>query len=221
MQISNKLAPYKALADMVADSFGQKCEVIIHDLSTPESSVVYVANGFITNRQVGQSFDHLVKNVLLSKNFKDDYNANYTFKTNDGKLIKSSTSLIRDEHDEVIGAFCINMEMDDLMKMKSFLNDLIKDIDEPCTNISNTLPDTVAEPFGNVMEIIDDLIDKTIGTVDVQTLKKNDNIRLIRFMQDKGIFLTKGSIDKVADKLGISKVTVYSYLDAIKKSSPQ
>lgn len=35
-------------------------------------------------------------------------------------------------------------------------------------------------------------------------------------MDEKGIFLVKGSIDKVANFMGVSKVTVYSYLDAIK-----
>ena len=35
-------------------------------------------------------------------------------------------------------------------------------------------------------------------------------------MEQKGIFLVKGAIDKVALRMGISKVTVYSYLDEIR-----
>ncbi|WFD11596.1 helix-turn-helix transcriptional regulator [Tepidibacter hydrothermalis] len=215
MKISKKLTPYKALADMIADSFGNKCEVIIHDLSTPQSSVVYVANGCVTGRQTGQSFDHLVKQVLLSKNFKNDYNANYIFKAENGKQIKSSTSLIRDENEEVIGAFCINFEIEDLMKMKSFLNNFFKEI-EPYNNDNTGIQ---AEPFDNVTEVIDNIIDKTIGNTDLNNLKKKDSIRMLTFMFNKGIFLTKGSVDKVAEKLGISRVTVYSYLDEIKKNS--
>ena len=38
-------------------------------------------------------------------------------------------------------------------------------------------------------------------------------------MDDKGVFLIKGAIDKVAERLNISKVTVYSYLDEIKKAA--
>jgi predicted transcriptional regulator YheO len=37
-------------------------------------------------------------------------------------------------------------------------------------------------------------------------------------MDKKGVFLIKGAVEKVAEKLNISKVTVYSYLDAIKKN---
>ena len=38
-------------------------------------------------------------------------------------------------------------------------------------------------------------------------------------MEKRGIFQVKGSIDHVAERLGITKVTVYSYLDAIRKKS--
>lgn len=36
-------------------------------------------------------------------------------------------------------------------------------------------------------------------------------------MQDRGVFLVKGALEYAADKLGISKVTVYSDLDALKR----
>ena len=35
-------------------------------------------------------------------------------------------------------------------------------------------------------------------------------------MDSRGVFLVKGAIDRVAEKLQISKVTVYSYLDEVR-----
>lgn len=70
MGISKALKAYIPLADMMAESFGNNCEVVIHDLTAPQNSVVYVANGTITDRRIGQSFDHLIREVLLSKDFK-------------------------------------------------------------------------------------------------------------------------------------------------------
>jgi len=87
-------------ANLIQKSSPFVCEVVLHDLSHPQRSVVYVA-GDVTGRKVGQSFDHLVSEVLNSKNFKDDYVANYFF-TKDEKLVKSSTAFIRDEHGEII-----------------------------------------------------------------------------------------------------------------------
>lgn len=35
-------------------------------------------------------------------------------------------------------------------------------------------------------------------------------------MDEKAVFLVKGAIDKVAESLDLSKVTIYSYLDEVK-----
>lgn len=213
MTISKKLQAYIPLADMISESFSHKCEVVIHDLSIPKNSVVYVSNGIITDRKVGQSFDHLIKDVLLSKDFSNDYKANYTFQLNNGKTIKSSTSLIRDERGEVIGAICINIEIDEFIRMQSFLNEFLSDnVDKPKEPMVPTI-----DSFNNVSEIIDNLIDNIIGDIDITQMKRSDNIELVTFMYEKGVFLAKGSIDKVANRLKVSPVTVYSYLDEIKK----
>jgi len=217
MEINKKLKAYIPIADMLGESFGRKCEAVIHDLTIPENSVVYVANGIITNREIGQSFDHLVKQVILSKNFKNDYRANYTFYTNDGREIKSSTSIIRDDSDEVIGALCINFEIKDFRMLSTFLKDFFDD--ENDTKSEQNELQKMEEK--TVSEIIDNLIDNIIGHVDVKKLKRKDNLELTRFMFDKGIFLAKGSIEKVAERLEISPVTVYSYLDQIKKDMKQ
>ena len=57
------LKNYFPVADIIAGTFGPGCEVAVHDLEQPDRSVVYVA-GSVTGRKAGQSFDHLVKNVL-------------------------------------------------------------------------------------------------------------------------------------------------------------
>lgn len=101
---------YYPMADMLGKTFGTGCEVVIHDLSMPQSSVVYTVNGQVTNRRVGQSFDHLVKQVILDENFSNDYLANYYFYTEDGRIIKSSTVLLRDPGGKVAGAMCINLD---------------------------------------------------------------------------------------------------------------
>mgnify|MGYP000379472997 FL=1 len=70
--MNEALRAYFPVADMIAATFGPCCEAAIHDFSQPETSVVHVA-GQVTGRKVGQSFDHLIKNVLLSKDFQNDH----------------------------------------------------------------------------------------------------------------------------------------------------
>lgn len=205
-----RLTSYIPVADMIASTFGKHCEVVIHDLSMPQNSVIYAVNNHVTGRQVGQSFDHLIKQVLLSKQFKGDMTANYKTVTEDGREIKSSTALIRDATGEVIGALCINYDLSAMGPIKAFLDDFLPVEAEPEAPAS--------APVENVVEIVDDLIEKIIAQADTAAMKKKEKIRLIAFMESKGIFLIKGAMDKVAARLGISKVTVYSYLDEIKKN---
>ena len=95
MEIRPALAPYVPLARMLAQTFGQDCEVVLHDLDCPEHSVVHVENPSVTGRKVGQSFDQLVRRVILSNELKEDFVANYYFTAPNGKRIRSSTLLIR------------------------------------------------------------------------------------------------------------------------------
>lgn len=209
-QMNNELVKYISIANVIAQTFGKHCEVVIHDLTIPQNSVVYTVNNHVTGRKVGQSFEHLIKDVLLSKKFEHDCTANYVTITEDGRKIKSSTALIRNSENKVIGALCINYDLEHLQNMKNFLDEFMAAEQEE--------PKTIVEPFENIMEIVDDLIDKIIGNTQIETLKRKDKIELISFMDKKGLFLIKGAVEKTAEKLQISKVTVYSYLDEIRKS---
>ncbi len=201
------LKSYIPVANIITQTFGKNCEVSIHDLTQPESSVVYVANGTVTGRKEGQSFNHLIRQVLLSEKFKDDCTANYLFEADNGKKIKSSSALIRNPEGEVVGMLCINYDLTLSYLIKEqvlgFLPELTQD----------EIPTEDDIPNQDVMTIIDELIANIIRNTDTDNLKRKDNIELIRFMDEKGVFLVKGAIDKVAERLGLSKVTIYSYLD--------
>lgn len=210
ININKDLKSYIPIADLIAKTFGKKCEVIIHDLSIPQNSVVYAVNNSVTGRRVGQSFDHLIKQVLLSKNFEGDTAANYLTITEEGKEIKSSTALIRNSQNIVIGALCINYDLEVMKDIKTYLDEFLK--------IEQQVVKNEEEPFDHVMEIVDELIDKIVGDVNIDNLTRSEKISLIDFMEKKGMFLIKGVIDRIANKMNISKVTVYSYLDEIKKN---
>ena len=44
-------------------------------------------------------------------------------------------------------------------------------------------------------------------------LTKEDKVAVVRYLDEKGAFLIKKSAEKVADFLGISRFTVYNYLN--------
>ena len=66
---------------------------------------------------------------------------------------------------------------------------------------------------------LDELVEQSVALVGkpAALMNKDDKIRAIRFLSDAGAFLVTKSGDKVAKYFGISKYTLYSYIDANKQ----
>jgi predicted transcriptional regulator YheO len=206
--VRDELMKYAPIADAIAQTFGKNCEVVLHDLTTPQSSVIYTVNNHVTGRMVGQSFNHIITQVLLSKKFHNDVVANYKTQTEDQRSIKSTTVLLRDQKGEAIGALCINYDVQPLQQIQEFLSNFAYVEEE-------TIKDEV-ELVGNMQEIAHNLIQQIIGDSNVDKMDRAKKLEIVSFMDEKGVFLIKGAIEKVAESLQVSKVTIYSYLDQIR-----
>ncbi|MGG4494644.1 helix-turn-helix transcriptional regulator [Brevibacillus reuszeri] len=211
---TEELKRYIPIADAMAQTFGKNCEVVLHDLSSPQSSVIYTANNHVTGRAIGQSFNHLITQVLLSQKLQNDVVANYRTETEDGRTIKSTTALIRNAEGEAIGAFCINIDIQPLVSTREFIEDFIRMDEEPVDREE-------VEVVQNVWEIVEQMINQMISEKDVEKIEKNEKLQIVQFMDKKGVFLIKGALEKVAAELKISKVTMYSYLDELRRNQKQ
>ena len=208
MEIRSVLQPYVPIAEMLSAAFAPDCEAVLHDLAAPEHSVVYVANPTVTGRKVGDSFDQLVRQVILSRDLREDFVANYYFTAPNGKRIRSSTLLIRGRDGKLEGALCLNLDTTRVQAQLDFLQSLLPQ--PPAAN-----PPEAAEP-AHISVMIENLMDGIVGGADGAALTREQRIEKVRFMEEKGLFLMKGSIEKAAEKLGVNKVTIYSYLDEVR-----
>ena len=211
------LERYVPLADMLVQTFGGDVEVVLHDLNAPEHSVVYVANGQVTGRTVGESFDQLIKQVILSERLQNDYVANYYFEAKNGKQIRSSTFLLRDNKNQLQGALCINVDTTRVQQQLAYLESLLPGFKaagtEQAAEVSDQNNSQAADTSEHVVDMVTSLIENILKGCAPSLLSREEKIEKIRFMDAKGIFLMKGSVELVAEKLGVNKVTVYSYLD--------
>lgn len=203
------LIPYVSIAEMLVRTFGADCEVVLHDLDDPEHSVAYVANGAVTGRKIGDSFDQLVRQVILSGQLKENYVANYYFTAPNGKRIRSSTVLLQGPDGHLEGALCINLDTTRVTKQIEFLQSFLPAAPEAPVREAEADPE-------NVATMIENLMDKIVGSSDPQSMTRENRLEKIRFMDSKGIFLMKGSVDRAAEKLGVNRVTIYSYLDEVR-----
>jgi predicted transcriptional regulator YheO len=74
------------------------------------------------------------------------------------------------------------------------------------------IDDTIAS---NVADLIDILVDKSIALIGKAPadMNKEEKKTAIGFLNDQGAFLITGAGDKISEFFGISKFTLYTYLN--------
>jgi predicted transcriptional regulator YheO len=103
---------WQRLLNMLENEFGNRCELILHDLTKDYAhTVVDIRNGHITGRKIGDCGSNLGLEVLRGE-VKDGDRYNYVVHTPDGKILRSSTMFLYDDDGKVIGSFCINLDTD-------------------------------------------------------------------------------------------------------------
>lgn len=203
------------IAHAIALQFGQSCEVVVHDLENndPEHSIVCIENGQVSGRSVGDGASRIVLDALAAGPEGLEDRLCYLTRTSDGKLLKSSSVFVRDDDGKVIGVFGINYDVTVLRAANEQLAALAGDpnSDKPREQGAETISRTVSE-------LLDELIDQSVRLVGVpvELMTRDDKIRAIRYLDDAGAFLVKRSGPKVCEFFGISKYTLYSYLDRSK-----
>ena len=200
---------YRRLAHALALQFGSGCEVVVHDLETndPSHSIVAIENGHVTGRKVGDGPSHVVLEALHAGEHTLEDRPAYLTKTADGKTLKSSTVFIRDERGRAVGIFALNFDITVLRAAGDLIGELV-----------GTEPSAPHEPepiVRSVADLLDDLIEQSVQLVGtpVALMTKEEKVRAIRYLNDTGAFLITKSGPKVCKYFGISKYTLYSYLD--------
>ena len=205
---SNRLEMLKQIADALAAQFGPNCEVVIHDLSAQnaEHPIVYIVNGHVTGRKVGDGASYVVVEQLTTNDPAPRDHLAYLTRTPDGKVLKSSTIYIRNSRGGVVAIFSINYDVSGLMMIQSTIGDLLS---------TQGQEQTEPERIINVNHVLDELIEQSVALVGkpVALMNKEDKVRAIRFLNQNGAFLVTKSGDKIAKYFGISKYTLYSYID--------
>lgn len=210
------------LVDGIAKTFGSDCEVVLHDLSRPRTSVIKIANSHVTGRKVGDGIRDLVLTVLRSEELENDVLANYETITEDQRRLKSTTMLIRDPiNNDLIGCLCINYDLKDFDLIKKIIS---KQMYTKPLNLkqygleSNDGSDDSLDTKTEVLEILQSIITKTIketGSVP-ETMSRTEKINIVRFLEEKGVFLIKGAVQLAAKELRVSVYTIYNYLDLVR-----
>ena len=179
-------------------------------------TVVTGENGHVTGRGIGDGPSNAVFDVIRHNNKKGSDSTDeiqdhsgYLMKTSDGKILKCSTSYIRDDDGTLHYVFGINYDITKLTMIESALHALVTPVNKE---------EKPKEITHSVNDLLDHLIEESVALVGkpVALMNKEDKVTAIQFLNDSGAFLITKSGDKVANYFGISKYTLYSYIDVNK-----
>lgn len=196
---------YRRLAEGIAELFGRNCEVVIHDFEKLPNSLVHI-EGNITHRKLGAPITDLVLRAMRreGRNIKDQ--KNYSTLTSDGHKMKSFTSFIRDTQGEIIGVFCINFDISDFMNSIGLLEDFCR-----VSDVNDDRAETFASSLNETVDALMDRAVKTMGKLP-SAMNKGERVQFVEVLEDHGVFLIKGSVELVAQAMGVSRYTIYNYL---------
>jgi predicted transcriptional regulator YheO len=216
MSIPRLLEDLTKVAKGICATFGSDCEVVIHDLhnNSIENSIVFIENGHISGREVGDGPSRPVLEALKADPATLEDKLAYLIKTRDGKVLKCSTMYIRGDDDSIVAVLSINFDITTMQQIQSNITQLISPSEGSSEDI---MPESIQN---NVNDLLDDLIDQSVKLVGkpVYDMTKEDKIKAIQFLNDSGAFLIMKSGDKVSNHFRISKYTLYSYIDAAKNA---
>lgn len=196
--------------DLIARHFGENVEVVLHDFSAgvnSPQSLVDIRNGHVTGRKIGDcASKHGMQAVKGEMIDGDIYNE--IIYTEKGTILRGSSYSIKDEDGKVVGSICINQDITDSVKYENYLRQV---------NGYNTHPTNTQD----VLEVMNEVVEEAFIAVGKHpaTMTKEDKIAFIKFLDDRGMFLISKSGPRICEILGISKFTLYNYLEIIRSGT--
>jgi len=190
----------------IVGAFGKHCEVVLHDLTRPERSIVWI-EGNVTGRRVGGTLTDLGLAKLRLSDTQEDL-LGYVTQTRDGKVLRSSSVFLRDAKGIVIGALCINVDITAFLGIRQY----VQDVSTPVTgDIAETFSDKPAD-------ILRQLVQEGLKAVNIppKLMRKRDRIELVAFLDGRGAFLLRSAVPMVSRVLGTSRYTLYNYLKEVR-----
>lgn len=211
-----QLRPFVQIVDGLAAILGEDCEILLHDTSRLEHSIVACANGHITGRPLGSPMTGYGLKLLNSDVFSHNNNIHtYMARANNGALIKCGVISLRDDEGRVIGLLCIHMDTAKAQVARELLDSFFGvRKDEP-------REEPINEYFGLEIE---DVFKSTMQEVHVAgdrplySLSKQEKLEIVKSLSERGFFMMKGAVDYVAGEMGNSKFTIYSYMRELEKN---
>lgn len=211
------LTVLKAALEALGSVAPGNLEILLHDLDRPEHSVIAIVNGHLSGRRVGspilaapeqdQGFKALMQ-ASRDQQGCDPVVLNDYPTSLKGRSLRSATAIFRDSGGHPFASLCVNTDLTGLDAAMAFLRHF-----QPlgAAGVEQT-PGDAADLPQLMAEIIEDALQRS----GQGRLNKQAKVEAVRLMQERGLFIVKGGVEKAADALGVTRYTIYNYLEQLR-----
>ena len=195
------------MARGIAVMFGEQCETIVHEMDGQKVKNLAIYNGHVSGRTTGSTLSIYGRDTMMDEedpkvNLDLDY-VNQMVITSSGKTMKSSTFHFRggDYH----FALGINYDISVMSQMSRIMDGLLRTDAALQTSLFGT---------GNSMEEVFESCSEMVKRPFSQ-MQKADRLTLVSILKEKGFFQMQRSVPYAAERLGVTKYTIYNYLNEL------
>ena len=208
MNREDMLAFLKNEAQGIAKMFGPNCETIVHDMTRPGHPILAIYNGTVTGREIGSTADifgdigDYDETIYQNKDY-----TNQLVLSRDGRTLKSSTfNIVGNDFHFALG---INMDITNMVRATQML-----------TEMSATSGDLQQTLMQDARSQLEELLRECVSAVgkEPEAMKKTDRMRIIRMLYKRRAFTYQKSVAIVAERLNVSRYTVYKYMHELEEA---
>ena len=195
------------MARGIAVMFGEQCETIVHEMDGQKVKNLAIYNGHVSGRTTGSTLSIYGRDTMMDEedpkvNLDLDY-VNQMVITFSGKTMKSSTFHFRGE--DYHFALGINYDISVMSQMSRIMDGLLRTDATLQTSLFGT---------GNSMEEVFESCSEMVKRPFSQ-MQKADRLTLVSILKEKGFFQMQRSVPYAAERLGVTKYTIYNYLNEL------
>ncbi len=206
------LRTFRPVMRAIAAAGGPSCEVVLHNLDGADvdlgHTIMAIENGHVTGRSVGGPSTSLGLEVVRDR--RGDHDAfGYRGFTSDGTELRCSSVYFHDESGDIIASLCINVDLSGLQQARGLLDALLLEAPSPSPGPPDEI---IGSDLGAVM---DAMITQALAESGrpVPQMTRDDRIAVLERLDRQGVTRMRKSVEQIAARLGISRVTAYAYLD--------
>ena len=245
LKIENQmiLNQYIKITEFMGRLLGRDYEIVLHDLSDVDHSIVAIANNYISGREIGGPSTNVALQIISDKSYMThDFRAHYAGVSKDGKRLASSTLFIKNSSNDLIGLLCVNFDSSRYQELSEKLLAL-RHVDpyidsnfqfnESIVNPAPVFPETaefhppqdeeIETFFNSTDDVTKEFARQAMADLGISSnrLTADEKKYIVERMNERGAFLMKGAVKDAAEALDCSQATIYRYLSELKDRTDQ